>query len=716
MTTLSLLVSLAHSAGLLAVVTLVYAAVLDRFRQGAEASQLALGLLFGCAAITSMAEPVTVAPGVIADARLVLLGLAGPFAGPVAAIIATGIVGAYRVWVGGAGAVAGVTGACVAASAGIAFALASRGRGGRYGLRDLFVLGGMTALSIFSALLLPRETAWTVLATAGPALTAVIVLGVVALGTMLSRERARLDAAKALREGAALLGSVFDSSSDRLLVCEVGADGYRLRLANQAALAALGRERADDEGARLDARLDAVLPPAAHAALRENLDRCVRLGLPITFRDAGGLPSAGRAWEMTLVPVDGGSGKATLVVLNARDVTEQEIAAEEIRAAREAAEAANRAKGELLAGLSHELRTPLNGVIGFADLIGKGTHGPIQDEYREMAGFVREAGEHLLELINDILDNAKAEAGRLELDEGTVDLAAATLFAERALAPRAGRAGVVVTRSVAPEARLVRGDERRLRQVLLNLVGNAVKFTPSGGKVEVSTRLDPDGTLVLAVSDQGIGIPEPDLGRVLEPFARGAAAERSGIEGTGLGLPLAKRLIELHGGAMELRSGLGLGTTVTVRFPVHRVVAAGGEAQDGIRPARVLVVEDEPVLRATTAAMVTDWGYEVLEAGNANEALAILLSERSVDVLFSDLVMPPGMNGAELALQAERLRPGMRVLLTSGFGALAVMNEEAAARGHDLLPKPYSPIELQRRLATLCPAPARRVAARESSA
>ncbi|WP_042703432.1 ATP-binding protein, partial [Azospirillum sp. B506] len=217
--------------------------------------------------------------------------------------------------------------------------------------------------------------------------------------------------------------------------------------------------------------------------------------------------------------------------------------------ARRAAEAANRAKGEFLAGLSHELRTPLNAVIGFADLIAREAEGPVgTPSYRHYAANVRDSGQHVLELINEILDHARAEAGALTIQEEPCDLEAAADFAIRMLTPRAERAGVLVSAVVEPAVRALRGDDRRIRQILLNLIANGVKYTPSGGAVTLSARLE-NGVPVIRVTDTGLGIPAEDLDRVLEPFARVESPDNRGVEGAGLGLPLTKRLVELHGGS-----------------------------------------------------------------------------------------------------------------------------------------------------------------------
>jgi signal transduction histidine kinase len=224
--------------------------------------------------------------------------------------------------------------------------------------------------------------------------------------------------------------------------------------------------------------------------------------------------------------------------------------------------------------MSHELRTPLNAVIGFASFMEQQIAGPIGNpRYIEAATDIRTSGEYLLALINDILDHAKAEAGYLELEEDNVSIADVIAFVVHLVAPRAAGGGVGLTKSVGAGVYAVRGDERRLRQVLLNLVTNAIKFTPACGHVAVEANLGATGELIIAVTDTGSGIALADQARIFEPFAQVKAAQRKSREGTGLGLPLTKRLVELHGGAVDVDSTLGVGTTISVRLPASRVVA-----------------------------------------------------------------------------------------------------------------------------------------------
>jgi signal transduction histidine kinase len=237
------------------------------------------------------------------------------------------------------------------------------------------------------------------------------------------------------------------------------------------------------------------------------------------------------------------------------------------------AEAANRAKTEFLANMSHELRTPLNAIIGFSDVIQHEIMGRIEEnpKYIDYARDIREAGNHLLGVINDILDIAKIEAGQLDLREDAFDAGCALDACISMLSNRAEEAGVHLIRKDGQPQVTVWGDEKKFKQIVLNLLSNAIKFTPEGGNVTLSTGIEGDGGFELRVSDTGIGIAEGDLERALAPFSQVDNAQQRNHDGTGLGLPISRALAELHGGSLEIESEPGLGTTVTVRLPSERL-------------------------------------------------------------------------------------------------------------------------------------------------
>jgi signal transduction histidine kinase len=229
-------------------------------------------------------------------------------------------------------------------------------------------------------------------------------------------------------------------------------------------------------------------------------------------------------------------------------------------------EIANQHKSEFLANMSHELRTPLNAIIGFSEVLLERMFGELNDKQDDYLKDIHSSGKHLLSLINDILDLSKIEAGRMELDVETFDVPAAIGNALTLVRERAQRHRIALGLEVGADVGEMRADERKFKQILLNLLTNAVKFTPDGGRVDVRAKLV-DGVLEVAVSDNGIGIAKDDQEAVFEEFRQVGRHYTNKQEGTGLGLALAKRFVELHGGRLTLDSEPGRGSTFTFTLP-----------------------------------------------------------------------------------------------------------------------------------------------------
>ncbi len=241
----------------------------------------------------------------------------------------------------------------------------------------------------------------------------------------------------------------------------------------------------------------------------------------------------------------------------------------------DAAEAANRAKSEFLANMSHELRTPLNAIIGFSDVINEEHFGAIGNpRYKSYVGDILLSARHLLTLINDILDVAKIEAGKLELEEAAAEPAELCRQTLRLVEDRAARAGIALACELPGDLPRLRIDPRKVKQILLNLLSNAIKFTPRGGRVELAAGRRADGGFGFSVRDSGIGIAPEDQPTALAPFGQVDSQLARKFDGTGLGLPLSRALANLHGGDLELDSAPGQGTIVTVTLPKKRVIEA----------------------------------------------------------------------------------------------------------------------------------------------
>ena len=234
---------------------------------------------------------------------------------------------------------------------------------------------------------------------------------------------------------------------------------------------------------------------------------------------------------------------------------------------------ASQAKSSFLASMSHELRTPLNAIIGFSDTMVMEVFGPLSDRYKSYAGDIRHSGEHLLSLINDVLDLSRLDAGHAELREEDFDIAELAAECLRMMMGQSEKAHIALIVDVEQGLPWLHADKRRIKQILINLMSNALKFTPAGGQVRVTCRRTPGG-LALAVADSGIGIAPENISKVLERFGMVDGPMQKSHQGTGLGLPLSRQLAQLHGGELTLDSMVDVGTTATVTLPASRLVPA----------------------------------------------------------------------------------------------------------------------------------------------
>ncbi|MGP1256853.1 MAG: PAS-domain containing protein [Kiloniellales bacterium] len=319
-----------------------------------------------------------------------------------------------------------------------------------------------------------------------------------------------------------------------------------------------------------------LIHPDDHLALQERRQR-LEAGEPSIDELRMVAPDGSVRWLKSVArpEKDPKSGRLMRILGAAQDITERKRVELALRSAKETAEIANRTKSEFLANMSHELRTPLNAIIGFSEIMKNETMGPLGGErYRAYAEDIWDSGTHLLNIINDILDVSKAEAGMLDLAEEELIVAEVAGAALRLVRQRAEAGGVTVDVSLPEQLPMIWADQLRMKQILLNLLSNAVKFTPAGKRVSLRAEVRADGDLAIEVADQGIGISEEDLERVLEPFTQADSSLSRRHQGTGLGLPLTRALLEMHGGQMRLESTKGKGTVATITLPASRLISA----------------------------------------------------------------------------------------------------------------------------------------------
>lgn len=576
-----------------------YSFLIDRLQtQSTLTRQAVLGIYFGLVTFVSMHVKIPVVEGVIVDQRNALVVLSGAFGGPFAALICGAMASVYRVYLGGAGVVAGVFGITLSAIVGTilylvpwrsstvlnlflgaVFAVAFTAPG--------FLLVGDFdyGLALMRRMLLPWGLA--------------IFVGIFLGGLLLSREDRRLRAEQAKRKTEAQFKTLYDGSVIAILdmdfteivtelrklrdqgvsdvdayISEVGTTALRLdrrvivRHANLAAKTLYGAASIQDMLGRLGRgygpEKGGMHPAIAHGIWHGKSS----VAFETRHRTFDGKIMTVAVSMPIPGPMDGPLENFSSLPVTILDVTEHKQAEAARDEALHRAENASKAKSDFLAAMSHELRTPLNAILGFSDVIQNQLLGPLgQSKYGDYARHIHTSGTLLLDLVNDILDIAAIEAGRKKLTVRDIDLGEVVDECLAIVDHRAREGGVALIKQFEKAGeKSIKADRRALQQVLLNLLTNAVKYTPAGGHVSVTAKSDVAGTEI-TVSDTGCGIPPDRISEVTDPFVRGTDDPHLAQEGWGLGLAIAKSLVELHHGELRIDSAVGDGTSVRISLP-----------------------------------------------------------------------------------------------------------------------------------------------------
>ncbi len=482
----------------------------------------------------------------------------------------------------------------------------------------------------------------------------------------------RYRAEEALSRERTLLRTVIDNLPDLIYVKDLE---HHLVVANQAMARLAGLDQPDR---LLGKKGSGIYPEDIEKRIEADESRVMRSGEALMNREEEAASATGvRRWLLTsMVPLRDATGSVMGVVGIGRDITIRRRAEEDLRAAKEVAEAASFAKSEFLANISHEIRTPMNGIVGMTELT---LDTELTREQREYLGMVKSSADSLLSLLNDILDFSKIEAGKLDVETIDFNLRDALEDTMKALSLRAHEKGLELACHVLPDVPdALQGDPTRLRQIIINLVGNAIKFTSEGEvviRVETEEETENEVALHFAVQDTGVGIPIEKQRSIFDAFSQADNSMTRKYGGTGLGLSISSRLVEILGGRIGVQSELGRGSTFafTARFRLQRPSSAKQERRglELLRDVRALIVDDNATNRRVLEEILLAWGMKPTLAEGGRQALAILADVQAQKspflLVLLDAQMPEldGFSLVEKLQQDPKFKDTVIIMLTS---------------------------------------------------
>ena len=687
-----------YNISLLISLALIYSMLLRWFHEERLYLNVLSGIVFGCLSVVGMLNAINVAEGVFFDGRTIVISVAGLFGGPVTAAIAVLISGGVRLHMGGAGVYMGLLSILTAGIFGSVHHMLRKKHAWAKTPVSYLALGFLVHLAmLFNTILLPGEARFDVLGQVLVPLLLLYPMGSFLLSMLFQSLEDQWSLTQRLNADQIMLRTVIDNLPDTIYVKD---RSLRKVLANKAELEILNKPESEVIG-----KTDRDMHPEEQASQYEADDMFViDRGEAIVNREEKVVSPDGRVtWLLTTkTPLFDRKGQVTGLVGIGRDISERVGHARELQKAKEAAESANRAKSEFLANMSHEIRTPMNAILGFTEAL---YHKLDHIEHKKMLRSVSSSGNLLLSLLNDILDLSKIEAGHLDIVPQPVDVPAMLEDFRVLFVGKAGSKGLELrVKTPRDMPRLLDLDETRIKQVMFNLIGNAIKFTHEGHitvSVGFTKENEEQGTLSFKVKDTGIGIPEAQHDQIFEPFHQQSGQSNRTYGGTGLGLPITKRLVQRMQGEILVDSQPGKGSLFSVVLPGVRISKADHQYKKPLSDVSlvrfskslVMVVDDAPSNLEIMEIQLQMAGLHTMTAGSGDHALE-LLKHHKPELILLDILMP-GMDGIEVAAMIRK-NERLKDIPIVAFTALVHETKRIEASGlfNGMVQKPVNRQEL----------------------
>jgi PAS domain S-box-containing protein len=555
----SMLLPIINNAALLLATGILFNFFYFEINLNMRLKSIATGVIIGIIGITLMLNPWELYPGLFYDTRSILLSIAGLFFGFIPAIIGAFIASSYRLYLGGIGAVTGITVIWCSVILGLLWRQFHERLLKIFGNFDLYVFGILVHIvMLMCMLLLPWPYAFEVIKNISIPVMLVYPIGTVLLGSLLNNQLSYKKTQETLKENEVLLRNFIDNVPVGMF--RISSEGKVIQV-NSEMVHILGLKTSEEAIDYLENIGEKIFVNSVYR--EEIITRIQREGFIENFECEFLRRDGVHSWLLINIRKNYINDTNHFELYGfALDINERKKAEKELLNAKLEAESANRAKSQFLANMSHELRTPLNAIIGFSDILCNKMFGEITEKQLKYANNIKESGMHLLDLINDILDLSKIEAGKMELQCENFSLKALFDEINILVSPMASKKNVSIRIENQIDSDTIFADKTKLMQIMLNLLGNAIKFSQDYGNIVIIAEKSND-EIRISVSDSGIGIPESRLVDIFDPFVQVDSSNKRKYGGTGLGLTLVKRYVEMHKGNIWVKSEEGKGSTFT---------------------------------------------------------------------------------------------------------------------------------------------------------